>query len=456
MRENTVKAAWRRGEVAYGAWLTIPSSFSAEVIAHQGFDWVCIDMQHGIIDFQAAAEMLQAISTSRAMPFVRVPWNDTSAIGRVLDAGAMGVIVPMVNSIEEARAAVAACRYFPAGARSYGPTRATLHAGAGYFARANDEVACIPMIETKQALERLDDILDVPGIDAVYVGPADMSITLGLPPRMDNVGLFAEARERIARACAARGIVAGIHGNAALAEHHRAAGYRMLTITSDVPALVATAAADLRTARAAPSRVRGLYAIIDPAACRGRDAVEVARLALDGGARVVQWRDKARDKGAQLAEARAIASLCRERGALFVVNDHADLAVACGAGGVHLGQQDLSVEVVRPLVGGATIVGVSTNTAGEARAAVAAGADYVAVGSIYPTSSKETTRPASLNRLREVKAAVDVPVVAIGGINAGNVRQVVEAGADAVAVINAVCSAGDPRAAAAELAAAFG
>lgn len=455
MRENTVKAAWRRGDIAYGAWLTISSSFAAEAIAHQGFDWVCIDMQHGIIDFQAAAEMLQAISTSRAMPFVRAPWNDTSAIGRVLDAGAMGVIVPMVNSAAEARAAVAACRYFPAGVRSYGPTRAALYAGAGYFAGADDEVACIPMIETKQALERLDEILDVAGIDAVYVGPADMSITLGLPPRMDNAGAFAEARERIARACAAHGIVAGIHGNAALAERNRAAGYRMLTITSDVPALVAAAAADLRTVRAAPARVRGLYAIIDPAACRGRDPVDVARLALEGGAGVVQWRDKVRDKGAQLAEARAIAALCRERGALFVVNDHADLAVACGAGGVHLGQQDLSAEVVRPLAGGAMIVGVSTNTADEARSAEAAGADYVAVGSMYRTTSKETTRPASLERLREVMAAVHVPVVAIGGIDADNVREVAAAGADAVAVISAVCGADDPRAAAAELAAAF-
>ena len=456
MRENTVKAKWRRGEAAYGAWLTVPSSFSAEAIAHQGFDWICVDMQHGVIDFQAAVEMLQAISTSRAMPFVRVPWNDFAAIGRVLDAGAMGVIVPMVNSVEEARAAVSACRYFPDGARSYGATRAGLYAGADYFAHANEEIACIPMIETKQALERLDDILAVPGIDAVFVGPSDLSITLGLPPRMDNGGAFEEARVAIARACMERGIAAGMYASAALAERHVAAGYRMISITSDIATLTAGAASDLRAVRGGASRVRGLYVIIDPAACRGRNPVEMARLSLEGGARVVQWRDKTRDKGAQLDEAREIAALCRERGALFVVNDHADLAVACGAGGVHLGQHDLTADAVRPLVGGAMVIGVSTNSADEARAAEAAGADYVAVGSIFPTSSKEVTRPASLDRLREVKAAVRTPVVAIGGINAGNVRDAVAAGADAAAVISAVCGADDPRGSSAELAAAFG
>lgn len=249
MRANTTKAKWRRGEVTYGAWLSIPSSFSAEVVAHQGFDWVCIDMQHGVIDYQVAVTMLQAISLSDATPFVRVPWNEFGIIGRMLDAGAMGIIIPMVNTPEEAAAAVSACRYAPAGSRSYGPTRAALYAGADYFEHADEEVACIPMVETRQALERLDAILAVPGIDAVYVGPADMSVTLGQQPRMDNGGAFDEARLKIARACAERGIVAGIHGNASLAARHRAAGYRMLTITSDVLAVSVMATEDLRLAR---------------------------------------------------------------------------------------------------------------------------------------------------------------------------------------------------------------
>lgn len=202
-------------------------------------------------------------------------------------------------------------------------------------------------------------------------------------------------------------------------------------------------------------RFRGLYVIVDPTACRGRDPVSIARDALAGGARVVQWRDKLSDKGDQLADARAIASLCREHDAIFIVNDHADLAIAAGAGGVHLGQHDLPIAAVRPIVGALMIIGVSTNNADEARAAEAASADYVAIGAIFPTATKDVTRPASLDRIREVKAAVRVPVVAIGGISAENIASVVAAGADAAAVISAVCTADDPRAAASQLAAAF-
>ena len=205
----------------------------------------------------------------------------------------------------------------------------------------------------------------------------------------------------------------------------------------------------------AASPIHGLYVIIDPDACAGRDPLAVARLALEGGASVVQWRDKRRDKGDQLGQAQALRELCAEHGALFIVNDHADLALAVRAGGVHLGQHDLPVDAVRPLVPPEFIVGASTNNAKEARRAQAAGASYVAVGSIFLTGSKETTRPASPERLREVKGAVDLPVVAIGGIDASNVDQTLAAGADAVAVISAVCAAGDVRAAAEELASRF-
>jgi 4-hydroxy-2-oxoheptanedioate aldolase len=257
MRENATKAAWRRGDVTYGAWLSIPSAFSAEVVAQQGFEWVCIDMQHGVIDYQVAVTMLLAISTSNATPIVRVPWNEPGVIGKMLDAGAMGIIIPMVNSVEEAAAAVAACRYAPTGRRSYGPTRAALYAGADYFEHADTEVACVPMIETDRALRDLDAILDVPGIDAVYVGPADMSITLGQPPRMDNGGAFEEARISIATACAAHGITAGIHANASLAAKHAAAGYRMITITSDIAAIATGALNDLAHARQTASPQNG-------------------------------------------------------------------------------------------------------------------------------------------------------------------------------------------------------
>jgi 4-hydroxy-2-oxoheptanedioate aldolase len=260
MRENTVKRAWREGKVTFGAWLSVPSSFSAEVMAHQGFDWLCIDMQHGVIDYQAAVGMLQAISSTDTIPFVRVPWNEPGIIGKALDAGAYGVIVPLVNTVEQARAAISACRYAPDGARSFGPTRAAFYAGADYAAHANGEIACIPMIETVTALENLDDILSLPGIDAVYVGPADLSLTLGLPPApYHDDPRFADAHRRIADACRDHGIVAGIHANAALAPKHVGTGYRMVTVSSDVAAMAGAAARDLRSVREAGATGQPVY-----------------------------------------------------------------------------------------------------------------------------------------------------------------------------------------------------
>ena len=195
------------------------------------------------------------------------------------------------------------------------------------------------------------------------------------------------------------------------------------------------------------AKISGLYVIVDPDACLGRDALDVAKQALEGGASMLQWRDKRREKGAQLPEVRALNELCKERGALLIVNDHADLALAAGADGVHVGQGDLPVDAVRRVVPSNFIVGASTNNVAEALEAEAAGASYIAIGSIYPTSSKEPerTRAASPARLSEVKAAVGVPVVAIGGIDASNVEEVLRAGADAVAVISAVCGADDPQ-----------
>jgi len=201
--------------------------------------------------------------------------------------------------------------------------------------------------------------------------------------------------------------------------------------------------------------IRGLYVIVDPEQTRGRDPVEVARQAIEGGASLIQWRDKSRDKGEQLPQLRAVLDLCRRHGALLIVNDHADLALATGADGVHLGQKDLPPAAVRAFVPPDFIVGVSTNNVEEARRAQTDGASYVAVGALFPTASKAVTRPASPQRLREVKQAVSVPVVGIGGINEGNIDQVLAAGADAVAVISAVIAANDVRQAAARLAAHF-
>jgi len=199
-------------------------------------------------------------------------------------------------------------------------------------------------------------------------------------------------------------------------------------------------------------KLRGLYVIVDPEVTAGRDAVEVARQALWGGARLVQLRDKGRPKGLQLPVAEALLRLCRERGALFMVNDHVDLALAVSADGVHVGQKDLPVAVVRRLVPREMIVGCSTNNPEEARRAESDGADYVSVGRLFPTGSKEDTRPATLETLRAVKAAVSVPVCAIGGIDESNIDEVLAAGADMAAVIAAVTAAPDVRAAARRLA----
>lgn len=202
-------------------------------------------------------------------------------------------------------------------------------------------------------------------------------------------------------------------------------------------------------------RLRGLYVIIDPAVIGERDSLAVANEALDGGACLLQLRDKGREKGLQLPLAMALAEACRRAGALFIVNDHVDLALACAADGAHVGQKDLPVTAVRRITPADFIVGCSTNNAEEALQAQAEGADYVSVGRLFPTGSKADTRPATLDTLRSVRAAVSVPVCAIGGINESNIDSVIAAGADMVAVIAAVVAAKDVRAAARRLASRF-
>jgi thiamine-phosphate pyrophosphorylase len=203
-------------------------------------------------------------------------------------------------------------------------------------------------------------------------------------------------------------------------------------------------------------KFRGLYVILDPLVAGERDIVHIASEAIAGGARLIQWRDKSREKGLQLPVLEAVAAVCREAGVLLIVNDDIDLALVIGANGIHVGQKDLPVADVRRIVPADWIIGASTNNLEEARQAVADGATYVSVGNLFGTSSKEDTRPATLEMLHAVKAAVAVPVCAIGGINASNIRSVVDTGADMASVISAVVAADDPRAAAAELAAVFG
>jgi len=221
----------------------------AEATARAGFDYVCIDTQHGAIEYSDAVPMIQAILLGGASPVVRVPWNEQGIIGKMLDAGAHGVIVPMVNSVAEAEAVVRSVRYGPTGARSYGPTTTGMRVDR-YPAWSADNVAAIPMIETRQAVESIDAILAVPGIDAIYVGPADLSITLGLEPRNnDGEPEFDAALASIVKACEATGVVPGIHCNGSLTPKRVASGFRMVTVTSDLLAARAGYKTELDKAR---------------------------------------------------------------------------------------------------------------------------------------------------------------------------------------------------------------
>ncbi len=251
MRENTLKTIWARGEAVVNGWLSIPSSFSAEVMAHQGFDSLTVDMQHGVVDYQVAVTMLQAISTTPVIPLARVPWNDPGRLMKILDAGVYGVICPMINTRAEAEALVAACKYPPHGYRSWGPVRASIYAGPDYGDRANADLVVIPMIETAEALKNLDAILSVPGVDAIYVGPSDLSLALGCKPRLDQTDApVVEAQQKIVEACKRHGVVAGIHNNtAAYALKMIAAGYQFVTLASDSRFLAARAADEVAAVR---------------------------------------------------------------------------------------------------------------------------------------------------------------------------------------------------------------
>jgi 4-hydroxy-2-oxoheptanedioate aldolase len=252
VRANRLREIWAKGEAAVNGWASIPSAFATEVMAHQGFDSITIDMQHGITDYQVATTMLAAISTTNVVPLSRVPWNDPAWLGKIMDAGVYGVICPMINTPEQAETLVQSCKYPPRGYRSFGPARASLYGGADYWQHADKELIVMPMIETAEALKNLDAILSVPGVDAVYVGPADLSFSLGCkPPRLDQTDQpVVEAQKMIVKACKSHGVVAGIHcGTAAYASKMIADGYQFVTLASDSRHLAAKAAEEINAVR---------------------------------------------------------------------------------------------------------------------------------------------------------------------------------------------------------------
>ena len=240
MRMNRVKQLWREGKPAVGGWLSMPGCFVAECMASTNLDWLCIDMQHGCIDYSDVVPMLTAISTTGATPFVRVPWNEPAIIMKVLDAGAYGVIVPMVSNRAEAERAVAACRYPPAGIRSNGPNRAFFYGGADYQKHANGEMVCAVMIETAEGIAKIDEIVSTPGIDVAYIGPTDLALALGLPPVMDNDDpKHVETVNRILAACRKHKVIAGIHtASSKFTQRYLDQGFQMVMLVTDRSAMM--------------------------------------------------------------------------------------------------------------------------------------------------------------------------------------------------------------------------
>ncbi len=237
----SLRKALREGRPLFGAWAAMGSPFSAEIMCSAGPDYVCIDQQHGLADYEQFLHMLRAIEAFGVAPVTRVVHNDPAFIGKALDAGVQGVIVPMVNSAEEAARAASACRYPPRGIRSFGPTRAALSLGSADVEILGQQALCLVMVETRQGLENIEDIVRTPGIDGVYVGPADLALGLGLKPNLETSDPEHEAAiDRILRTCLDNGLLAGIQcGSGKVAHRMAQRGFRVVTFAKDV-ALVAT------------------------------------------------------------------------------------------------------------------------------------------------------------------------------------------------------------------------
>ena len=251
MRPNRIKALWSEGRSATAGWLASGDPYIAEAMANAGYDAVIIDMQHGMgVTADRAIACLQAISTTDTVPMVRMAWNDPREIQSVLDAGAYGVIVPLVNTYDEAVQAGGASRYPPLGYRSLGPNRATFYAGADYGQHANDEIIVLVMIETMQAVGNLEEIAKAPGIDGFYIGPSDLAVSLGIPPGPTAASdpNHAAACQRVVDVALATGLVPCHHGSGPdEAVRRMKQGFMMCQLGSDVGMVRAGATAALKT-----------------------------------------------------------------------------------------------------------------------------------------------------------------------------------------------------------------
>ncbi|MGN6148566.1 MAG: HpcH/HpaI aldolase family protein [Rhizomicrobium sp.] len=240
MRPNKLREIWKSGKKANNCWLSLGNAYAAEIVAHQGWDSVTIDLQHAPADYKDALAMLTAVSTTDCVPIVRVPSNDSGDIQRVLDAGAYGVMCPTINTAEEAAHFVGAARYAPLGVRSAGPNRAVLYGGADYSAHANTTVLTIAQIETAKGLQNVEAIAKTPGLDMLFVGPSDLGLSLGTtdghanPMDKDTQA----AIEKILAAAHGAGLTAGIFGTTTdFAKAMFAKGFDLVTVTTDATML---------------------------------------------------------------------------------------------------------------------------------------------------------------------------------------------------------------------------
>ena len=239
MFKNSILEIWKNGKVAINGWLSIPNSFTAESMSKMGWDSLTIDLQHGINDYSTSISMLQAIANSPTIPFSRVSWNEPGTIMKMLDAGICGIIAPMINNKEECERFVSYCYYPPLGQRSFGPMRAQLVYGSDYIQNANSQIITLAMIETKEAVDNLDEILSVENLNGVYIGPADMSLAYGLKPQFDvkEDPVFSNIKLIVSKAKEC-GKIAGIHnGTTEYAKEMIALGYQFVTISSDYRAM---------------------------------------------------------------------------------------------------------------------------------------------------------------------------------------------------------------------------
>jgi 4-hydroxy-2-oxoheptanedioate aldolase len=248
---NPLKRAWSEGRTAFGLWMTVPGSIGAEILAGAGVDYVCVDQQHGVIDYDSMVPMLQAIRAEGTTPITRVLSHDPFLIMKALDTGAWGVIVPMVDDADEAARAVAACRYPPQGIRSYGPVRASAVIDSKDPKVLAEEALCLVMVETRKGFENVEEIATTPGLDGIYIGPSDLALSLGLPPTLDiREDAHEEAVRRIRETCHRNGIAAGIQcASGEWARRHVEAGFDLVTVATDAALLKSAALRELTIAR---------------------------------------------------------------------------------------------------------------------------------------------------------------------------------------------------------------